>query len=235
MTVEDIKEKISQAGFEISDLQAEKLFIYMNFLREWNEHTNLTAITEPEEIVEKHFIDSLQLMRATDCGGDIKLIDVGSGAGFPGVPVKVFCPDIELTILDSANKRLAFLKNLCEKLDIEAELIHMRAEEGGKMPKFREKFDIATARAVAGMNVLSEYCLPFVKNGGVFAALKGPAAEEELKFAEKAIDILGGRAKNIYKTVLQNAGERNILVIEKYKSTDKKYPRHGGTIKKSPL
>lgn len=208
---------------------------YAALLTEWNEKMNLTAITDPREIAVKHFLDSLTLLSAAALPHGARVIDVGTGAGFPGVPLKLVRPDLKLTLLDSLQKRLTFLKALSQALPFEAELLHARAEEGGREKNLREKFDLACARAVAPLYLLAEYCLPYVKRGGIFAALKGPQAEEELKQAQKAISLLGGRAEKTVSFTLPDGGRRSVLLIRKEKETPVLYPRHGGKIKKSPL
>ena len=181
----------NEYGLELSEEQYEKLDIYAEFLVEYNEKVNLTAITEPDEILKKHFIDSVLMLKFVDIPRDSSMIDVGTGAGFPSVPIAVFRPDIKLTLLDSLNKRTIFLEKLCEKLGVKAGIIHGRAEEVSKNEKYREQFDVACARAVANMAVLSEFCLPFVKVGGNFTAMKGP--NENIEASEKAVKILGGK------------------------------------------
>lgn len=235
----DIKSKLieqaKQIGVKIRPDQAEKFQTYLELLLEWNEKINLTAITDPEEIVEKHFVDSLTLLNNCKIKQGAKVIDVGTGAGFPGIPLKIMRPDIKLTLLDSLNKRLNFLKEVCSVLDLEAEFLHKRAEEAGLNHPMRESYDVATARAVASLNVLSEYCLPLVKMKGFFLAMKGPGAEDELQGAEKALDILGGTDVKCISLSLPTAGERTIVQIQKKAFTPKGYPRHGGTISKHPL
>lgn len=181
-------------GVAVDDGMAQRFSLYADLLAEWNERMNLTAITDPEGILYKHFLDSIA---AAPClpAGALRLIDVGSGAGFPGVPLAIVRPDIELTLLDSLGKRLTFLQALCDAIGLRARLIHARAEEGGRRPDLREQFDAATARAVAALPVLCEYCLPFVKPGGRFLALKGPDGDTELSAAANAIGVLGGKAE----------------------------------------
>lgn len=215
--------------------QADKFQIYMELLLDWNKRLNLTAITQPEEIVEKHFVDSLTLLSALRMKENIKVLDVGTGAGFPGIPLKILRPDLQVTLLDSSNKRLNFLAALCDVLQLNCERIHKRAEEAGLDHVMRERFDVVTARAVAGMQTLSEYCLPLVKMKGYFVAMKGPGAEEELRQAQNALKLLGGDRIEVKRLLLPNAGERNIVIVQKLRYTPKQYPRHGGTISKHPL
>ena len=222
-------------GIKITPAQAEQFQRYLELLLEWNEKMNLTAITDPAEVQEKHFLDSLTLLTCCKIKEGAKVIDVGTGAGFPGIPLKILRPDIQLTLLDGLNKRLVFLGEVCSALGMEAERVHKRAEEAGLDKKMRESFDVATARAVAPLNILSEYCLPLVKMKGFFLAMKGPGAQEELGQAEHALDLLGGTDRKIVSLTLPTAGERNIVIVQKKAFTPKNYPRHGGTITKHPL
>ncbi len=210
-----------------------KLEIYCDFLIDYNRNVNLTAITEPEDIWLKHFADSILLLKNVNIPDGASLIDIGTGAGFPSVPVKIYRDDIRLTMLDSLNKRVVFLEKLCERLGINAEVIHGRAEEYGRKEAFREKFDIATARAVAAMPVLSEYCMPLVKKGGIFAAMKGPG--EDAGNAENAVKILGGGGIQVYDYMLGSDERRKIFLVKKISQTPTKYPRNSGQIKNKPL
>lgn len=197
---------------------------------------NLTAITDEHGVAVKHFADSLTLYNFVDVKKNASIIDVGTGAGFPGVVLKIARPDIKLTLLDSLNKRLTFLDTVLNDIGLDSELVHSRAEEGGKNKLYREKFDIAVSRAVARMNVLCEYCLPYVKVGGLFVAMKGPNADEELDGAENALKLLGGKVEKVHKFNLPcDEGERTIIVIKKVKPTPKQYPRISGKIKSQPL
>lgn len=209
---------------------------YFELLAEWNEKMNLTAITDESGVALKHFADSLSLLNFVDIVQNSSLADVGTGAGFPGVVLKIARPDIKLTLIDSLNKRLVFLGEVCAQLGIEAELIHSRAEDGARDEKLRESFDFAVSRAVARMNVLSEYCLPYVKVGGAFCAMKGAQANEEFKESLNAINTLGGKLENKYFFELpENGGERAIAVVRKVKNTPQKYPRQSGKIKAKAL
>lgn len=230
-----LKAMAKQFGVKISETQLEQFQQYMELLIEWNEKLNLTAITEPAEIVEKHFADSLTVLSACKIKEGAKLLDVGTGAGFPGVPLKIVRPDLKVTLLDGANKRLRFLGEVCAALCIECERLHKRAEEAGLDKGMREGFDVVTARAVAPLNVLSEYCLPLVKMKGYFVAMKGPGAGDELENARQALEVLGGEVAEIKSILLPMAGERNLVVVRKLRFTPKIYPRHGGTIVKHPL
>ncbi|RPF43131.1 16S rRNA m(7)G-527 methyltransferase [Hydrogenoanaerobacterium saccharovorans] len=232
---DSLKRYSADFGIDLDDLQLDKLELYANTLVEWNQKINLTAITEPNEIAVKHFLDSLLLLNAVQIPQNSSLIDVGTGAGFPSVPCKVVRGDIRLTMLDSLNKRINFLNALCEALGIESVNIHARAEEGGRNAKLREHFDIATARAVANLRELAEYCLPFVKTGGVFAALKGYDIDEELDQAKRAIKELGGKIVDVKKYILPDESKRSIVMIEKISQTPTKYPRQPAKIAKSPL
>lgn len=220
----------------LTENQYEQFQKYFELLAEWNEKMNLTAITDESGVALKHFADSLSLLNFVDIPQNSSLADVGTGAGFPGVVLKIARPDIKLTLIDSLNKRLVFLGEVCAQLGIEAELIHSRAENGARDEKLRESFDFAVSRAVARMNVLSEYCLPYVKVGGAFCAMKGAQANEEFKESLNAINTLGGKLENKYFFELpENGGERAIAVVRKVKNTPQKYPRQSGKIKAKAL
>ena len=220
----------------LTENQYEQFQKYFELLAEWNEKMNLTAITDESGVALKHFADSLSLLNFVDIPQNSSLADVGTGAGFPGVVLKIARPDIKLTLIDSLNKRLVFLGEVCAQLGIEAELIHSRAEDGARDEKLRESFDFAVSRAVARMNVLSEYCLPYVKVGGAFCAMKGAQANEEFKESLNVINTLGGKLENKYFFELpENGGERAIAVVRKVKNTPQKYPRQSGKIKAKAL
>lgn len=220
----------------LTENQYEQFQKYFELLVEWNEKMNLTAITDESGVALKHFADSLSLLNFVDIPQNSTLADVGTGAGFPGVVLKIARPDIKLTLIDSLNKRLVFLGEVCAQLGIEAELIHSRAEDGARDEKLRESFDFAVSRAVARMNVLSEYCLPYVKVGGAFCAMKGAQANEEFKESLNAINTLGGKLENKYFFELpENGGERAIAVVRKVRNTPQKYPRQSGKIKAKAL
>lgn len=225
-------DKFRNYGLELTEKQYKKLDIYAEFLVDYNKMVNLTAITEPSEILIKHFIDSILLTKYVNLGDNTSIIDVGTGAGFPSVPVKIYCPAIKLTLLDSLNKRINFLKELSNRLDIDAEFVHGRAEDIAKLPEYREKFDISCARAVANMSLLSEYCLPFVKVGGYFAAMKGPS--EDINSSENAVKILGGTIERVEEYHLESE-ERKIVLVKKISQTPTKYPRNSSQIKKKSL
>lgn len=220
----------------LTENQYEQFQKYFELLAEWNEKMNLTAITDESGVALKHFADSLSLLNFVDIPQNSSLADVGTGAGFPGVVLKIARPDIKLTLIDSLNKRLVFLGEVCAQLGIEAELIHSRAEDGARDEKLRESFDFAVSRAVARMNVLSEYCLPYVKVEGAFCAMKGAQANEEFKESLNAINTLGGKLEKKYFFELpENGGERAIAVVRKVKNTPQKYPRQSGKIKAKAL
>lgn len=224
--------EFSSVGLTLTREVYEKLDIYAQFLVEYNEKVNLTAITEPVEILKKHFIDSILLTKYVEIPENSSIIDVGTGAGFPSVPIKIYRNDIKLTLLDSLNKRIDFLKQLCGKLGIEAEFIHGRAEDFSKKAEYREKFDFSCARAVANMALLSEFCIPFVKVGGSFIAMKGPS--EDISLGNNAIKILGGTLENVHDYELFDE-KRRIAVVKKISQTPSKYPRNSSQIKKKTL
>lgn len=224
-------------GFSLTAQQTEQFVTYFDTLLEWNQKINLTAIEEPVEVAYKHFVDSACLLRVVPDLKQKSMIDIGTGAGFPGVPLKIMEPQLDLTLFDSLNKRILFLQELCRKLNLEGvNTIHGRAEEFGIKPDYRGQYDIATARAVARMPVLLEICLPFVKKGGILIALKGPELETELAESSNALKELGGKVADVQKfTLADGAYTRNMAVIEKVKDTPKKYPRKAGTPQKKPL
>ncbi|PWJ11071.1 16S rRNA (guanine(527)-N(7))-methyltransferase RsmG [Ruminococcus flavefaciens] len=224
--------EFESVGLTLSREQYEKLSIYAEFLVEYNEKVNLTAITEPMEILRKHFIDSILLTKYVDIPLNSTLIDVGTGAGFPSVPIKIYRPDIKITLLDSLNKRIDYLKQLCEKLEIDAEFIHGRAEDFSKKEEYREKFDFSCARAVANMALLSELCIPFVKQNGCFVAMKGP--NEDISLGANAVEILGGLIEKEIEYKLFDE-ERKIVLVRKISQTPSKYPRNSSQIKKKTL
>lgn len=225
-------EKIfEEFDIELTEKQAEKLEKYYELLIEWNEKFNLTAITERRDVYIKHFVDSLLFYKELKCG---KLLDVGSGGGLPAVPLAIVNEDLSVTMLEATGKKCEFLEEVIKELELKnARVINGRAEELAKNAGFRESFDICTARAVARLNLLCEYCLPLVKKGGIFAAFKGNG-EEELIEAENAIKLLGGKLKEVKKRDLEGA-ERELILIEKVSLTPEKYPRANGRIRKNPL
>lgn len=230
-----MKESLKELNIEISEKQLNQFYNYMNILIEWNKVMNLTNITEPEEIIQKHFVDSLTVLKSIKENDSI--IDVGTGAGFPGIPIKIAFPETRITLLDSLNKRIKFLEEVINKLELKnIETIHGRAEEVAHNKKYREKYDIAIARAVAPLNVLSEYLLPFVKIGGYAICMKGTKGKEEAEEGKNAIKILGGEITNSREFNLPNTEMARVIIeIEKIKNTEKKYPRKAGTPTKMPL
>lgn len=228
-----LKTGSKELSCELSQNQIEQLKTYSKLLVEWNEKINLTAITDDFSIATKHFLDSLSAITTGYVNG--KVIDVGCGAGFPGLVLKIAKPEIELTLLDSLQKRINFLGEVVKELQIDGvNLIHSRAEDGAR--EFREQFDTVTSRAVANMTVLSELCIPFLKVGGRFLALKGPMAEEELKDAERAISILGGEVESIYDAHIPHTDlNHKIIIVKKVRHTPMQYPRKPGIVTKSPI
>ncbi|MDU1022831.1 MAG: 16S rRNA (guanine(527)-N(7))-methyltransferase RsmG [Peptoniphilus harei] len=209
---------------------------YKELILEYNKHTNLTRITEDEEFNVKHFLDSLSLFKTDLFVKDKKIIDIGTGAGFPGLPLKLYNEDLDITLLDSLRKRIDFLDGVIEELGLKKiRAIHARAEEIARDPNYRESYDIAVSRAVANLSTLTEYAMAFVKVGGYFISQKGPEYKEELKSAKRAIELMGGEVKDVIHTPLPNDIDHYIIVIKKVKATDKKYPRGGGKPRKSPL
>lgn len=222
-------------NISITDEQIKKLDAFAGMVIEKNKVMNLTAITDPEGFAVKHFADSVSLNAVYDFKKDTKVIDIGTGAGFPGVPMLITNPDIKLTMLDSTAKRLAFISESLEELQLEAEVLHSRAEECGKAKGYRESYDLAVSRAVASLNVLAEYCLPFVKVGGLFIAMKSAKADEEIANAKNALEILGGKVEEVKSFTLSDAAERNLVIIRKVKPTPPKYPRVSAQIAKKQL
>ncbi len=232
---ESMREKSMVLGIDFSVEQLDKFYKYMELLIEWNQKINLTAIIEPEEIILKHFIDSITILKYIE--KDAKIVDVGTGAGFPGIPVSIMRPDLKITLVDSLNKRLIFLQEVIKELNLEnIEIIHSRAEEFGQNKKYRESFDIATSRAVANLSTLSEYLIPLVKIGGKVISMKAADANNEINDAKNAIEILGGKINKIDEFNLPNSDiGRTIILINKEKSTPNKYPRKPGTPSKEPI
>lgn len=239
MEIEEFKDTmrfyLKELNIDLSEDQLEQLYDYMNILTEWNKVMNLTAITEPKEIIIKHFVDSLTVLNKIDKKATI--IDVGTGAGLPGIPIKIACPSVKVVLLDSLNKRINFLNEVISKLELkDIKTFHGRAEDYGKDKNHREKYDIAIARAVAPLNVLIEYLMPFVKLNGKCICMKGIKVEEEIENSKRGIQILGGDKIITDDFSIPNTDiERSIIIIEKNKLTDKKYPRKAGTPSKEPL
>ena len=232
---ENIKESAKEIGILLNNKQVNEFYEYMQLLLEWNEKINLTAIIKPEEIILKHFIDSITI--AKHIKKDATIIDVGTGAGFPGIPLKIIRDDINITLLDSLNKRVKFLNEVIEKLALKnITAIHSRVEELGKNKSYRERFDYATSRAVANLATLSEYLIPLVKLDGYTINMKGFNIEQEIQQSEKAILVLGGQIEEIEKFQLPKSEiQRNIIWIHKIKTTPLKYPRKAGIPAKEPI
>jgi 16S rRNA (guanine527-N7)-methyltransferase len=220
---------------ELSEVQLKQFLTYYEMLVEKNKVMNLTAITDFDEVVEKHFVDSLSLIRVMDLHRPISIMDLGTGAGFPGIPLKIAFPNLHITLADSLHKRIVFLQEVIEALDLEnIRAVHGRAEDLAKNSDYREKYDACVSRAVANLSTLAEYCLPFVKIGGRFISYKAGACEEEVASAKSSIFLLGGKLVKVEKFLLGDAG-RSLVVIEKKEGTPKMYPRKAGTPSKNPL
>ncbi len=227
-------ENAKSMGFELSKSEADKLEKYYYNLVNYNNKVNLTAITEPHEVAVKHFIDSMLIARA-DIKKNARLADVGTGAGFPSVPFKIIRNDVDITLIDSLNKRLVFLEELLCELELEGERIHARAEEAGRQKKLRESFDVVTARAVARLYELCELCIPLLKKGGIFISMKSGEVDDELKEAERAVKEMGGKVKEVLRFTLPDDSSRSLVIIEKTSTTPDKYPRQSAKISKNPL
>lgn len=230
-----LKSQTNALRIDMAKEQLKKFYDYMQMLRQWNENINLTAIIEPKDILQKHFIDSLTIMPYIT--KNARVVDVGTGAGFPAIPIKIADDTLQITLIDALNKRLNFLKEVIDQLDISnVQIVHTRAEDAGKNKALRENFDIAVSRAVAPMQVLVEYLLPLVKVGGQCICMKGSNIEEELKDSKKAISILGGEIEQVVNFDLPNSDiARNVVVIKKIAQTPIKYPRKPGTPAKDPI
>ena len=230
-------QELETLGIRLTDVQKRQFDRYYELLIEWNRVMNLTGITEYDEVNLKHFTDSLTIVRIEDMENVSTLIDVGTGAGFPGIPIKIAFPYIKVTLLDSLNKRIKFLDQVVEELDLEDVVtLHGRAEDYAKKEEYREQFDLCASRAVANLSTLSEYCLPFIKKGGCFVSYKSADSDEEIQQSEKALDILGGKIEKVDKFVLPGSDMgRALVMIEKVKNTPRKYPRKAGVPSKEPL
>lgn len=228
---------LTNLNIQLTDVQINQFMKYYELLLEWNGFMNLTAITDFDEVLKKHFVDSLSLIKAYDVTRNVKVIDVGTGAGFPGLALKIAYPSLQITLLDSLNKRIHFLDEVIQKLGLSGiETIHGRAEDFSKPGKLREKYDLCVSRAVANLSTLAEYCLPYVRVGGEFISYKSEKVEEEMNKAKKAISLLGGKLVRCEEFYLPDSEiYRNLVVIKKVKETYKKYPRKAGLPSKEPL
>ena len=235
INTELLTENCKELGISLNDFACERFDVYAERLVRWNKHVNITSITEPEDIVTKHFTDSLAVLKYVQIPDGASLVDVGTGGGFPGLPLLIAKPDIDVTFVDSVGKKLAFIKEVARLNGLVCDIVHTRAEELGRDTDYREHFDFATARAVAPLNMLCEYCLPLVKVGGCFVSLKGANGAEELKEAENAIKTLGGELESSNAFTLPNGDKRFIFVIKKISQTPTKYPRRSKKIDTKPL
>ena len=237
MTDENLlREGLKGVGIDANDIQIKQLLSFMEILLDANKKINLTSIKEPGEFISKHIIDSLVMLSRDYVFDGVKIMDLGTGGGFPGIPLKILYPEIQLTLVDSVRKKLNFIDLAAKQLNLHVELVHERAENLGKNKKYREKYDIVISRAVANMQVLVELCLPLVKVGGLMISSKGPRYAEELKSTENALNILGSQVKTIKDCIIPFAElERHIIVIEKEKVTPAIYPRKPGMPNKNPL
>ena len=230
-----LKEKAAAVGVSLDETALERFDVYAKALVEWNEKINLTAITQPQEIVTKHFVDSLTLLPHLQAEHAGTLLDIGTGAGFPGLALLIAEPERNVTLLDSTKKKLTVLEDILDRLSLSATLLHGRAEELAQNARYRERFDVVTARAVAALPLLAEYCLPFVRVGGTFYAMKSVTAVQELQDAHAALRILGGGAPKCETITLEDVGERSLIIVKKRSSTNQKYPRPSAKIAKAPL
>ena len=229
--------KLEELGIALSDEQKQQFDSFYELLVEWNKVMNLTGITEYEEVNEKHFVDSLSIIKAIDLNNVDNLIDIGTGAGFPGIPLKIAFPHLKIVLLDSLNKRIKFLDTVITELGLEnIETIHGRAEDFAKQAEYREQFDLCVSRAVANLSTLSEYCMPYIHIGGMFIPYKSGEIEEEVAGAKKAVHVLGGKIEEVVKFQLPGTEiGRSFVKIKKYQSTPKKYPRKAGLPVKEPI
>lgn len=224
-------------GLTFDENKYNKFILYKDLIKEWNQKINITAITEDSEIIKKHFIDSIKIFEFLPLAKAKSIIDIGTGGGFPGIPIKIINEDKEVVLLDSLNKRIKFLDEVINNLKLtNISTIHGRAEDFAKLAKYRENFDVAVSRAVANMTTLSELCLPYVKVDGYFIAMKGPSVEEEIIQSKNALNILGGKIEDIIQVSIEDSDlKHNLVIVKKIKSTPKIYPRQAGTASKNPL
>ncbi|WP_409069086.1 16S rRNA (guanine(527)-N(7))-methyltransferase RsmG [Clostridium sp. FAM 1755] len=232
-----LQSSCNDVNLDFNDKKYNQFISYKNLIQEWNKKINLTAIVKDEEIIKKHFIDCIKIFKASPIGEAKSLIDIGTGAGFPGIPIKILREDIKITLLDSLQKRINFLNIVIGDLKLkDIQCLHGRAEDYAQEVEHRQNYDVAVSRAVANLAVLSEFCIPFVKKGGYFVAMKGPSVEEEITVATKSIEVLGGKIEDIIKIDIEDTDlKHNLVIIKKLKETEKKYPRKPGIIKKNPL
>lgn len=235
--LDEFKAKTEKIDVQLDEDQLKSFAKFMDFMIKWNDRVRLTSITEETEVIDKHFVDSLTALKAKVIKDHDKVLDLGTGGGFPGIPLKIINPTIDLVMLDSRLKKIEYLQEVIDVFRLKNTVaIHGRAEDYGQLPEFRETFDIVVSRAVANLTVLSEYCLPFVKKGGYFIAMKGTKSDEEINEAKKAIKVLGGAIEEVIEFNLPETDyDRSIILIKKEKNTPKKYPRNPGKPKKSPI
>ncbi len=235
--ISSFEKDLEELNIKLEKRQVCQFLQYYEMLIEWNSFMNLTAITEYEEVIKKHFIDSLSLIKAIDLSKDYSVIDIGTGAGFPGIPLKIAFPNLKITLLDSLNKRIKFLNEVIDKLELkDIKTIHGRAEDFAKDKEYRQVYDLCVSRAVANLSILSEYCLPYVKCGGKFISYKSEKITDEMVAAKNAIKILGGNVSGQTELILPNSDiYRNLFIIEKVKDTPMKYPRKAGLPSKEPI
>ena len=230
-----LKEKAEMFHVKLDNVALERFDKYGKLLVEWNEKINLTAITDPEGVTIKHFLDSLTIFSYIDIPEGAKVIDVGTGAGFPGLAMLIARPDLDMTLMDSTKKRLTVIENILENIGLQANVVHSRAEDAGQNKEYREQYDFSTARAVTNLRDLAEYCLPFVKVGGSFVPMKSAKTDEEIADGKKAIHVLGGQITKVNSFELLDCGERTIINVKKISPTPGKYPRPSAKMAKNPI
>ncbi len=230
-----LREKAEMFHVKLDETALDRFDIYGKLLVDWNEKINLTAITDPEGVTIKHFLDSITIFSYVDIPEGAKVIDVGTGAGFPGLAMLIARPDLDMTLMDSTKKRLTVIENILENVGLNANVVHSRAEDAGQNKEFREEYDFSTARAVTNLRDLAEYCLPFVKVGGSFVPMKSAKTEEEIAEGKKAIHVLGGQITKVDSFELLDCGERTIINVKKISSTPAKYPRPSAKMAKNPI